>query len=500
MRRSFTRTLPIVLLAGAAWGAGGCSMLNGFLDPTRLGSFPTDVKEAGLRRVLTPHDVPLGPANAEPPTAADLVAAYEDYRIGPGDQVAVIVQDLLGAGAPYQAVHEVSATGYIRLPLLGSVKANGLTEQELEEELRSQISAADIIPSPLVQVFMQVRQNQVFSILGQTAVPGFYPITRPDMRLLDAIGLARDIGSQVPKLYVIRRETTRAQEPGLGPPPADTAQPVPSREGLLIPPPGAQGQYAAFSGMQSGDDRAAMNDALAPSTQTQSSTQPDSRFPVIIFDPQTGEPVEMPVAPPAEPAPVPQPVPTAQQEFSWDEVPEYELSQRVIEIDVNALRAGDPRQNIVIRDRDVINVPVDTGVFYMMGEVNRPGVYAFSGREITLKQAVALVAGLSPFAWPQRCEIIRRAPGSDKETTIPVNLDAIFAGLEDDVLLRDNDIVNVGTHVVAPFLFVIRNSFRFTYGFGFVYDRNFADQDAYNPRTNPETLDQIRRQNRGLPF
>jgi hypothetical protein len=79
-------------------------------------------------------------------------------------------------------------------------------------------------------------------------------------------------------------------------------------------------------------------------------------------------------------------------------------------------------------------------------------------------------------------------------------MDAIFAGLEDDVLLRDDDIVNVGTHVIAPFLFVIRNSFRFTYGFGFVYDRNFADIDSYSNKINPQITEQSRRQSRGLPF
>jgi hypothetical protein len=53
---------------------------------------------------------------------------------------------------------------------------------------------------------------------------------------------------------------------------------------------------------------------------------------------------------------------------------------------------------------------------------------------------------------------------------------------------------------VAPFLFVIRNSFRFTYGFGFVYDRNFADKDSYSSKINPEVLEQQRRAQRGLPF
>lgn len=187
-------------------------------------------------------------------------------------------------------------------------------------------------------------------------------------------------------------------------------------------------------------------------------------------------------------------------DFDWEDVPEYELTQRVIEINIDALRSGDPRQNIVIRDRDTIHIPQDTGVFYLMGEVNRPGVFGFGGREITVKQAIATAGNLSQLAWPSRCEIVRREKGTDKQITIPINLDRIFAGLEADVLLRDGDILNVGTDILAPFLFVVRNSFRFTYGFGFVYDRNFADQDAIGGRQNPEVREDIRRAQRGLPF
>ena len=76
----------------------------------------------------------------------------------------------------------------------------------------------------------------------------------------------------------------------------------------------------------------------------------------------------------------------------------------------------------------------------------------------------------------------------------------IFGGLDADFILKDDDVVNVGSNFVAPFLYVARNSFRFTYGFGFVYDRNFADQDAYSARANPESVEQARRQSRGLPF
>ena len=237
---------------------------------------------------------------------------------------------------------------------------------------------------------------------------------------------------------------------------------------------------------------------------TQEADQPaEPPFPLIIFDPETGEVLEVepetrqPEARIAEETPDEE---TLDEPFDWEDIEEYEFEQRVIAIDVTELKNGNPRFNIVVRNRDVINVPIDTGVFYIMGEVLRPGVYAFGGRDITIKQALAISGGFSAMAWPQRCEVIRREPGTDKQLTMTVDLDAIFAGLEDDFYLRDDDIVNVGTHIAAPFLFVIRNSFRFTYGFGFVYDRNFADQYSYGGRMNPESLERQRKQQLGLPF
>ena len=35
----------------------------------------------------------------------------------------------------------------------------------------------------------------------------------------------------------------------------------------------------------------------------------------------------------------------------------------------------------------------------------------------------------------------------------------------------------VGTNALAPFVAALRGAFRITYGFGFLYDRNFADSN-----------------------
>jgi hypothetical protein len=150
--------------------------------------------------------------------------------------------------------------------------------------------------------------------------------------------------------------------------------------------------------------------------------------------------------------------------------------QRVIRIPLAALRSGDPRYNIIIKPGDVINVPpVETGEFYIMGHVQRPGVFALTGRKITLKMAIAAAGSLDAVAIPRRCDLVRRI-GTNQEAIVLVNLQAIFDGTQPDIFLKPNDLINVGTDAIAPFLAVTRNAYRLSYGFGFVYDRNFFIQ------------------------
>jgi polysaccharide export outer membrane protein len=155
---------------------------------------------------------------------------------------------------------------------------------------------------------------------------------------------------------------------------------------------------------------------------------------------------------------------------------EQTAEQRVIRIPVDALRAGVSRYNIVIRPGDVIIAPgAETAYFYVLGHVNKPGVYTINGQKITLREAVAAAGNLDSLAIPRRCELVRRV-GNNQEVIVQVNLQKIFDGEEPDLFLKKDDLLNVGTDAVAPFLAVTRNAYRLSYGFGFVYDRNFYIQ------------------------
>ncbi len=158
---------------------------------------------------------------------------------------------------------------------------------------------------------------------------------------------------------------------------------------------------------------------------------------------------------------------------------------RLIRIPAKKLLAGDSRYNIVIKPGDTIHVPVDiVGEFCIMGHVNRPGYFNMTGRPMTLKMAIAAAGGLGPLAWPKRVEVVRRI-GRDNEVMVMLDLDKIASGEQPDVFIKPNDLINVGTHPTSRWRAILRNAFRATYGFGFVYDRNFADRDFGTHRPLP---------------
>ena len=91
-----------------------------------------------------------------------------------------------------------------------------------------------------------------------------------------------------------------------------------------------------------------------------------------------------------------------------------------------------------------------------------------------------------PLGWPNNSVLIRRI-GNDQELRVPLLLDDIFAGREPDIFLKPNDEILVGSHIAAPFLAVWRNAFRMTYGFGFIYDRNYSEYEFEIPLVAPKS-------------
>ncbi len=187
--------------------------------------------------------------------------------------------------------------------------------------------------------------------------------------------------------------------------------------------------------------------------------------------------VPQPARPPVTAKPEGPTLPLDGEELPADMEWEQAIQTRLIRIPADKLLAGDPRYNVIIKPGDAIHVPLDImGEFAIMGNVNRSGFINITGRPMTLKMAIAAAGGLGPLAWPKTVEVVRRV-GTRKEQIVLVDLDKIASGEQPDFFIKPNDLINVGTHPTSLWRLVLRNAFRATYGFGFIYDRNFADMD-----------------------
>ena len=606
---SFLYAALFLLVSGLFSGCG-----NKFFDPSQVGRFrPVPAVNVILDSLGVAEEEPVAWEGAEEPLPVDSMVTESDYVFMSGDVISVAIFELLQEGVQYANNYVVTETGKISIPEVGVIQAAGMTETQLEDQIR-RILSPSILKEPSVTVALGRSQQRAFSVLGDgVPLPGRYFIPRYNFRLTDALATAGGPRQfNVSYIYVSRfvgdnQNAPDSINPGFGelelkvieP---QTTRPVQQRRNNVTPraqyqwpksdvvisstematdreysrTPSNFGQfndatsrwlYAKDVGISNGlpalqepvEEPASVEDILRILSEhnggeISSPQEPASRQRVNIEDtskpsvapsgPQgTGElldqngniewifqngkwiPVQVGTPRPAEAAKAAEAEEEPAGHIEWifqngkwvpvqvgtpktiepvikmgpaeqlaappvAGAPVIALEQegagtRLIRIPADKLLAGDPRYNIVIKSGDSIFVPVDiVGEFCIMGNVNRTGYIPITGRPMTLKQAIAAAGGLGPLAWPKRCEVIRRI-GRKKEEIVMVDLDKIASGEQPDFFIKPHDLINVGTHATARWRAILRNAFRATYGFGFVYDRNFADRDFGTSRPVP---------------
>jgi polysaccharide export outer membrane protein len=113
-----------------------------------------------------------------------------DYVVGPHDVLTITSHDdptLTGRFA-------VEADRTFTYPLIGRVRAGGLTLREVEGELQRQLVDQGFFKEPQILVAMEKYQSQKIFIVGEVRAPGAYSLSG-DMRLVEALALA---GSTLP--------------------------------------------------------------------------------------------------------------------------------------------------------------------------------------------------------------------------------------------------------------------------------------------------------------
>jgi polysaccharide biosynthesis/export protein len=110
------------------------------------------------------------------------------------------------SGALQQAVgYLVNKDGMVKFPILGEIKAQGLTKKELETNITQQLLNKKLLFDPIVNVrFLNYR----VTVLGEVARPGVITVPSEQISILEALGQAGDltINGKRDNVAVIRQQ------------------------------------------------------------------------------------------------------------------------------------------------------------------------------------------------------------------------------------------------------------------------------------------------------
>ncbi|MEQ1663630.1 MAG: polysaccharide export protein EpsE [Thiobacillus sp.] len=117
--------------------------------------------------------------------AGSVMAADNEYRMGTGDVVRINVY-----GNPDLATEaRVNEEGGITFPLIGTVKAAGLTPANIEKEIASRLAKGGFIVDPNVNLNIIQFRGQQISVLGRVGRPGKHALEKQS-RVTDVLALA----------------------------------------------------------------------------------------------------------------------------------------------------------------------------------------------------------------------------------------------------------------------------------------------------------------------
>ncbi len=187
-------------------GAVLCSAQNGAPPP----SAPAHDAKLAPAETIQPAPPPVAAGtedNALPPTAKSATEPKADqdnpgiskYLIGPLDVLYVRVWNQPNLSG----ILDVGPDGTVSMPLIGEIKADGLTAVQLKTAITARLN--DFLNNPEVSVSVTKINSKSVLLIGGVAHPGKFPLNEKTT-VLDALagsGGFRDFANQK-KIYILR--------------------------------------------------------------------------------------------------------------------------------------------------------------------------------------------------------------------------------------------------------------------------------------------------------
>ncbi|MCB0321688.1 MAG: polysaccharide export protein, partial [Bdellovibrionales bacterium] len=313
-----------------------------------------------------------------------------DYRIGPGDEIEVHVFEVEELNTSVR----VSQAGFVELPLVGSLKAEGLTQSEFEKSLQS--SLAKFVRNPQVSALITVFASQEVAVMGAVQRPGRYSLKKGQNSLLELLSAAGGPTDRAGNFINLIPKFSNTPHP-------DTA--ITSEEVRAAPDQSEMENVADASNIAA----SALQSVVKTSDGEKENGNGTSSS--LVFSSRATE-------------------------LSHPDSIDIYLD------DVYGNKGGLPL-DVPVYGGDMIVVP-EAGRVVVEGEVEKTGAYEL-GKRTTLLGALAAAGGITYASKPDEVELIRPARNGE-QLRLVVDLEQILNGSSQDVPVRNGDIVRVPSH------------------------------------------------------
>ncbi len=314
-----------------------------------------------------------------------------DYPFGPGDKISISVP---GIEDLRDRTVQVSPAGNITLPILGKVKAAGLTETQLHDELITMLQK--YMYNPQVDVTARESRSRQIAVVGAVKAPGLITLVGPNESILDVLTRAGG-------MYGVAADQI-----------------------VLIP--------------GSSDARAPSAEELAKLAGSAETTQASSVATKTDSQIQSNETNR------ADDQPRYNDVAALYSRFSPNTTP------ILIPVRSTSLMGGNKYLNMPARPGDVIVVP-GGGDVMVTGWVQTPGHFqVVSG--MTVLSAVGAAGGPMYAADTKDVKLVRTQDNGQK-VAMSIDLKAIADGQAPDIPVRGNDVIEVpySKLKIGPYIF-----------------------------------------------
>ena len=203
--RSFRATWPVMLLAASVMVAAGCSssdvrQVNDAAIASRISLTDTASRDLARQSLVLLKD------------------RAADYRVGPEDLLEVSIYELETRDAARTVDVRVTESGIIALPILGELKIEDLSAEQVKQLIEKQLKETDILRFPRVSVTVKEYRSKRIAVVGAVRQPGVFTLRQNATSLLEALTLAGGLSERAGQiLYVIRPQTAAESAAGDAP-------------------------------------------------------------------------------------------------------------------------------------------------------------------------------------------------------------------------------------------------------------------------------------------